>query len=109
MLYGVASDAGTKMGIRTFEMVICAGDEPVSVMLGGNGNLVTPTAAFVVDDFWLCAAPARLSNRVISITYQALTPPHTAQPQALGPSFTTLKNGASAMPGLGLVCKDTAA
>ena len=122
MLYGVVSDAGTKMGIGTFEMVICSGGGAVSVVIDTNGNPVTPTppccdcltcgtstTALAMDVFQLCAAPARFSKLVISVADQIPTPPFNTRPQARGPPTATRKNGASAMPGCGLVCKDTAA
>jgi hypothetical protein len=122
MLYGMASDAGTNTGVGTFEMVICSGDGPVSVVVDANGNPVpsdskccdcltcgTPTAALATDAFQLSASPARFSNLVISITDQIPTPPHTTRPQARGPPSATRKNGVSAMLGCGSAFKDTAA
>ena len=122
MLYGMASDAGTNMGVGAFEMVICSGDGPISVVIDSNGNPVpsdskccdcltcgTPIAALATGAFQLSASPARFSNFVISITDQIPTPPHTTRPQALGPPSATRKNGVSAMLGCGSVFKDTAA
>ncbi|MGO4910409.1 hypothetical protein ACEN2J_19045 [Pseudorhodobacter sp. W20_MBD10_FR17] len=122
MLYGMASDAGTNMGVGAFEMVICSGDGPISVVIDANGNPVTPdrkccdcltcgtpTTALATGAFRLCAAPARFSKLVISITDQTPTSPHATQPQARGPPSAIRKNGVSAMPGCGSVYKDTAA
>lgn len=121
-LYGVGSDAGTFTGRGTFEMVICSGDGPVTVVMDANGNPVTPAAkccdcltcgaptpALATGAFRYSAAPARFSKLVISITDQIATPPHTIRPQARGPPSATRTRGASAMPGCGLVFKDTAA
>jgi hypothetical protein len=126
MLYGVVSDAGTNMGAGTFEMVICSGDGPVTVVMDASGKPIqsapkspspccdclicgAQTTALLANGFQLCAASVRFSILVISISDQIPTPPYNIRPQTRGPPSATRKHGASAILGCGAVCKDLAA
>jgi hypothetical protein len=95
MLYGMVSDAGANSGAGAFEMVICSGSGPVTVVMDANGKPVK--------------SPSPCCTVTVVDTHQTPAPLIIAQPQARGPPLAPSVNGVRTMLRCGRVTKDATA
>jgi hypothetical protein len=122
MLYGMVSDAGANSGAGAFEMVICSGSGPVTVVMDANGKPVkspspccdcltctAPTTAFLAGAVQFDLAQSQFCTVTVVDTHQTPAPLIIAQPQARGPPLAPSVNGVRTMLRCGRVTKDATA